>query len=317
MRLRFTHVLLVSSVVLLSFFGLVTVFNLGGDNSLFYKQLLILGISMSAFLVVSKIDFTFLKRGHATLFFYIFVLLVLFVLLLFGYATNGAQSWFRVGGLSVQPAEIAKLSIILLLAKYFHRRHVEIQHFSHIFVSFVYTSIIGLFVLLQPDLGSSLVVFGIWAIMLFISGISKKHIAVLAVCTGLSVIFSWSFLFKEYQKERILNFLDPVRDVRGSGYNVYQSMIAVGSGGVFGKGVDFGTQSNLEYLPEYETDFIFAAFSEEWGFVGSFFVIILFLIIMTSLLYLAITAPGNFELLYTVGVSAYLPLRLDEHCSGM
>jgi rod shape determining protein RodA len=110
-----------------------------------------------------------------------------------------------------------------------------------------------------------LVVLGIWGVVVFISGIPKKYIAGIIFLIVAASVVSWSMFLEPYQKSRVLNFVDPTRDIRGSGYNVYQSMIAVGSGGLWGKGINFGTQSKLSYLPEYETDFIFAAFAEEWG----------------------------------------------------
>jgi rod shape determining protein RodA len=120
----------------------------------------------------------------------------------------------------------------------------------------------------------------------------------------------WGFVFKPYQKARIMNFLNPLADVRGSGYNAYQSMIAVGSGQVVGKGVGFGTQSRLNFLPEYETDFIFAAFSEEWGFIGSLLVIICYIIILWRITRLAIRGQTNFEILYAVGLGIYFATHI-------
>lgn len=302
---RKENLLLVISSVILTFFGLVTVFDMSGDNALFYKQLIIFFVSFTSMLVISKINFSFLKNSNVLILFYILMFLMLCVLLVFGYTNNGAQSWFRIAGVSLQPAEFAKLAIIGVLAKYFYKRHIEIANFWHIIVSFLYTAFIGILVLIQPDLGSALVIFGIWAVVLVVSGVSKKHILVLFSLGVALSAFAWQFVFVQYQKDRILNFIDPVRDIRGSGYNVYQSMIAVGSGGLYGKGVDFGTQSNLKFLPEFETDFIFAAFSEEWGFVGVSIVLLLFFVLISTLFYVSVSASTNFETLYIVGISAY------------
>jgi rod shape determining protein RodA len=297
--------LLCISAVFIILFGLSTIYTGSADNSLFYKQIIIIFISFFTFLIFSFFDISNLKKNNFILYFYIFIFFILSILLIFGYVSNGAQSWFKIGGVSFQPVEFAKIAIIFILAKYFYKRHIEIAHISHIIISFIYTFILAFLVLLQPDFGSALVIFGIWAIVLFVSGISKKQILFLFLSFAIIVFSSWQFFLKDYQKDRILNFLDPVRDIRGSGYNVYQSMIAVGSGGIFGKGVDFGTQSNLAYLPEYQTDFIFAAFAEEWGFVGSLLVIFFFLIIIGKLFLFSTTLNDNFEILIILGFASY------------
>jgi len=192
--------------------------------------------------------------------------------------------------------------LILLLAKYFSKRHMEISAFKHIFVSGMYAGILGLLVLLQPDFGSAVTVFTIWAGMVFVSGISKKHIIFLGLVVVASVASAWNFGFKEYQKQRIINFIHPLADVRGSGYNQYQAVIAVGSGQLWGKGVGYGTQSKLKFLPEYQTDFIFAAFAEEWGFVGTLILLILYGLLLARIIYIGLHGASNFEMLFSGGV---------------
>ncbi len=293
------------SCIILSSFGLSTIYNFTGDNSLFYKQLVIILIGFSSMIALSFLDFSFLKNKNYVFIFYIFTLIVLSVLLFFGYVNNGSQSWFRIAGISFQPAEFAKLALILMLAKYLHKRHVDIAYFNHVLISGLYTLIATALVLKQPDLGSALVIVGIWTVLVFVSGISKKHIFIIFLFAIATIFFAWKFVFANYQKERILNFVDPLRDVRGSGYNVFQSIIAVGSGGFSGKGVSLGTQSKLSFLPEYQTDFIFAGFAEEWGFIGVCMLVFLFLLLIFSLCILATRAPDNFEMLFIMGVAAY------------
>jgi rod shape determining protein RodA len=138
-----------------------------------------------------------------------------------------------------------------------------------------------------------------------VSGISKKHLLLLFV-GGLAIFMvMWTFVFKEYQKDRLRTFIDPLSDIQGTGYNAYQSTIAVGSGQFLGKGVGYGTQSRLNFLPEYETDFIYAAISEEWGFVGSIIILILFGIVIIRILILGYQMNSNFELLFAVGLALY------------
>jgi rod shape determining protein RodA len=166
---------------------------------------------------------------------------------------------------------------------------------------------------LQPDFGGAIIVFCIWFGMVLVSGLSKKHL--FAVFGIGAVIFSllWGFVFQEYQKKRILTFVHPLADIRGAGYNAYQSTITVGSGEMLGKGVGFGTQSRLQFLPEYETDFIFAAFAEEWGFVGVVLLFILYAIVIWRILHNALHGASNFELLYGVGLSVFFMSHFIVH----
>jgi rod shape determining protein RodA len=166
---------------------------------------------------------------------------------------------------------------------------------------------------LQPDFGGAIIIFSIWLGMVLVSGLSKKH---LFVVFGIgSVIFGllWGFVFQEYQKKRILTFLHPLADIRGAGYNAYQSTITVGSGELLGKGVGFGTQSRLQFLPEYETDFIFAAFAEEWGFIGVILLFILYGIVIWRILRFSLHSSSNFEFLYGVGLSIFFMSHFIVH----
>lgn len=276
-----------------------------GADDFFNKQIIWVLVSLSVFIVFSFIDFRFLKRTDVLVWlFSIFsgILLLLFVL---GNVANGAKSWFSFGGFSFQPADMMKLVLILILAKYFSRRHVEIRDIKHIFISGFYALVPFLLVMLQPDFGSAMIIFFIWLGMVLVSGISKTHL--LLVFMAGAVIFAtlWFFVFAPYQKARISNFINPLADVRGSGYNAFQSTIAVGSGQVLGKGLGFGTQSRLKFLPEYQTDFVFAAFSEEWGFVGSTLVLILFSLVIWRILKFSSFGASNFEILFGLGVAIF------------
>jgi rod shape determining protein RodA len=165
-------------------------------------------------------------------------------------------------------------------------------------------------VALQPDFGSALTIFMIWFGMVLVSGISKKHLITVFILGAIVFAGLWNFGFKQYQKARIMNFLHPLADIRGSGYNAYQSVIAVGSGQAFGKGVGYGTQSRLSYLPEYETDFVFAAFAEEWGFVGVIMLFVLFGIVFVRIFGTALKGETNFETLFALGVAIYFMTHL-------
>lgn len=297
---------LIISIIFISLAGLLTMSSFQTHDSYFIKQGAWICISICAFFVMSRLEYRFLKQTRVVISLYLAILFILSILLVLGHVAKGAQSWFNFGGFSFQPSDIMKLVLVIVLAKYFSRRHIEIANIRHVIVSAVYAVIPFILILLQPDLGSALVLGAIWMGLVLISGISKKHLfAVLAIVV---IIFSisWNFVFKPYQKARIMNFIYPLQDIRGTGYNAYQSTIAVGSGGLYGKGVGYGTQSRLNFLPEYKTDFIFAAYSEEWGFVGAILLFIFYTIILYKLAYYALVAESTFEALFTYGVLIWL-----------
>lgn len=297
--------LLISFIIPVLCAGLVTMQSFTGETSLFNHQLIWIGISLVFLFSFSVVDFRFLKRTDVLV--TLFLIFSVFLILLFflGHTAKGAQSWFSIGSFSFQPSDMMKLIVILVLAKYFSRRHIEIRNIKHIFISGIYALIPFLLVFLQPDFGSAIIIFCIWFGMTLISGISKRHFLLVFGIVVVSLGLLWGFVFEQYQKDRIINFLQPLSNIHGSGYNVYQSTIAIGSGKVFGKGVGFGTQSRLNFLPEYQTDFIFAAFSEEWGFVGVVILFILIGLIIWRILHIALLGTTNFEILYGVGLAIY------------
>jgi rod shape determining protein RodA len=234
------------------------------------------------------------------------MLFILSFLFIIGHSSKGAQSWFQFLGVAFQPIDFMKLVLIIVLAKYFSRRHIEIANIRHIIISGIYALIPFVLVILQPDLGSALVLFSIWLGMVLVSGISKKHFFAVIMIGLIAFLFAWELIFKPYQKARIMNFIYPLQDIRGTGYNAYQSTIAVGSGGLIGKGLGYGTQSRLNFLPEYKTDFIFAAFAEEWGFIGTVILLLFYLLILYKLANYALVADSTFESLFTYGVLIWL-----------
>lgn len=270
------------------------------------RQIIWVGISLIVFFVFSLIDFRFLKRTNVLVVLFLatsFILLALFVL---GKVSYGAKSWFDFGLFSFQPVDVMKLVLVLVLAKYFSRRHVEIRDIKHIFISGIYAFVPLVLVLLQPDFGSAMVILFIWLGMVLVSGISKTHLALVALAGAIVFASLWMFAFAPYQKARIYNFINPMADVQKSGYNVFQSTIAVGSGQMFGKGLGFGTQSRLKFLPVPQSDFIFAAFAEEWGFVGSFLLLSLYALVILRILHTAAIGATNFETLFGMGMAIFL-----------
>ncbi len=295
--------ILAIAAVSLSLLGLVTMYSYLGDNSYFERQIIWIVVAVVAMCAASVPDYRFLRTGSATFFVYLASIAMLVGVLIIGEITLGAQSRFDLGFFSFQPADLAKLAVILVLAKYFSKRHIEIAHFKHILISGLYAGLVFVLVFIQPDFGSAIIIFGIWFGMVLVSGISFRHLALVGSLGLIIFMLLWSFGFQDYQKQRILTFLNPLADIQGAGYNAYQSMIAVGSGQVVGKGVGFGTQSKLQFLPEYETDFIFAAFAEEWGIIGVLVLFILFSIVIWRVIYHALLGGSNFERFFAVGTA--------------
>src|SRR3989338_4936865 len=309
---RFRHFdwVLVTSMVPLVSAGLITFTSFGTDSYFFSRQIIWIVIATAIFIISAFIDLRFLRNSNVVAVLYITTLLILFALFLTGSIFRGAQSWFSVGLFAVQPIDIAKIVLVITLAKYFSRRHIEISYFRHIVVSGIYCLCLLLLVLAQPDFGSGVIVFLIWFGIVVVSGISPKHLGLVFGLGLLTFVVLWMLVFRPYQKDRVLTFLDPERDIRGSGYNAFQSVVAVGAGGLYGKGVGYGTQSRLSYLPEYETDFVFAAFAEEWGFIGVLLLFSFLGIVIWRVLANAIRGSTNFELFFGVGVAIILMAHL-------
>jgi len=286
--------------------GLITMNSFqSGNNYFFEKQLIWIAVAIIIFFILSLIDFRFLRRTDVLVSLFALGCISLIVLLLLNNVVRGSRSWFSFGGFSFQPSDPTKLLLILILAKYFSRRHIEIANIRHILVSGFYAFVLFFLVFLQPDFGSSVIIFLVWFGMVLLSGISKKHLIAVFLIGLLSFSVLWFYVFKDYQKERILSFLHPLTDVQDSGYNAYQSTIAVGSGKIFGKGVGYGTQSRLKFLPEYQTDFVFAAFAEEWGYFGVLLLFLLFMIIILQILRNAFHGDTNFEILFGLGLTIF------------
>ncbi len=281
--------------------GLATMTSFGAETGFFTHQLLWVSLGLTLIFVVAHIDVRFLRDSRYVVIFYGIVISLLVLVLLIGKTVKGAKSWFSIGAFSFQPADIVKLLVIAVLAKYFARRHIEIARIKHLVISALYAGLPIALIMLQPDFGSAMVIAGLWLGMALVAGISKKHIMIVAGVGLMVFTVAWLFLFKPYQKARIMTFINPTADIRGSGYNAYQSVIAVGSGGVLGKGLGYGTQSRLNFLPEYETDFIFAAFAEEWGFLGALVIIISFCIFLWRIMHHARHGASNFETLFCIG----------------
>ena len=294
--------LLFLPVLGLSLMGLVTMYSHSGDNLFFNRQIIWIVAAVVAMLLAVVPDYRLLRSGNTVFYFYLVAVFLLMLVLVIGEITLGAQSRFNLGFFSLQPADPAKLVLIIVLAKYFAKRHEQIGDFKHIIISGIYSLFIIGLVVVQPDFGSAAILFCVWLGMVLVSGIKIKHLLTVFVLGTVVFGLLWQFLFFDYQKERILTFLNPLADIQGAGYNAYQSTVAIGSGGLTGKGIGYGTQSKLLFLPEYETDFIFAAFAEEWGMFGVVMLFGFFALLVWRLLYHAMKGTTNFERLFASGV---------------
>jgi len=304
---------LVGAVFLITLAGLITMNSFVDENYFFERQIIWTTIGIALLSLSSLIDWRFLKRTDILTLLFLVANAALLYLLFFGNAVRGAESWFQFGAFSLQPSDFIKVLLILTLAKYFSRRHIEIAHVRHILLSGFYALVPFTLIFLQPDLGSAIIIFLIWFGMIIVAGVSKKHLLLMILAGIIAVSGLWSFGFADYQKERILTFLHPLADLGGAGYNAHQSTIAIGSGGILGKGVGYGTQSRLSFLPEYETDFIFAAFTEEWGLVGVFILFSLFGIVMWRILHTSFLGASNFEMLFGLGLAIYFTSHFIVH----
>jgi rod shape determining protein RodA len=270
-----TLVLTISGIGLLNIYS--AGFTLAGlhQTPLHIKQVQWILIGLVGMALAFFIDYRFLSR-HAYIIYGISIVLLLIVFTT-GYATRGSQRWIAAYGFTFQPSELVKLTIILALAKYFDGHQIgRNYHLSELFIPFLIVIIPFLFILRQPDLGTALILFILFFSIVFFVGLDWKSLLIAAAGGLFLTPIGWQFL-KDYQKERVLTFFSPERDPLGSGYHIIQSMIAVGSGGIFGKGFLKGSQTQLKFLPEQQTDFVFSVFAEEWGFLGGIILLIMFL----------------------------------------
>ncbi|MHB1769634.1 MAG: FtsW/RodA/SpoVE family cell cycle protein [Minisyncoccota bacterium] len=313
-RLFFDWTLLLPALML-SFLGILTMSTFGQGASLAPRQILWLCVATGVYLVLSTLDMRFIRRTSIVMALYALSFALLALLLIVAHPVLGSRAWFSLGPISFQPADLAKLSLIMLLAKYLSRRHVEIGDFRHILVSGAYTLTFVLLILVEPDLGNAIIFGTLWLGMMLVSGISKKHLAILGLIGLLVASALWFGGLKPYQRARIVSFINPAADIHGSGYNAYQAKIAVGSGELFGKGIGYGTQSKLRFLPEYQTDFIFAAFAEEWGFVGVVLLLLTYGLLFARLAQIARAAATNFDTFFTLGVLILFAAHVAIHAS--
>ena len=290
--------ILLTCILLLGLISLMTMYSTDGGKILFhtkshFTKLIVFTIMMLIFSFIN-IKYWFII-GY---FFYIIVIALLVWTYLFGIKSSGSQRWIDLYFINLQPSELMKICIILCLAKFFHRMKLEnVNSIYTILTSLIIILLPMGLVIVQPDLGTALLIAISGIAVLWFAGINHKYFLYTMMGFLISLPFIISFL-KPYQKLRVLTFLNPDRDPLGAGYQIIQSKIAVGSGGIFGKGFLKGTQSYLEFLPEKHTDFIFTLFSEEFGFVGSAFLLIIYAIIIYRIIAIGASSRSYFAKIF-------------------
>lgn len=294
---------MVAAVLFLTGISLLALYGISAagfkETNIIWKQLISVFVGIGAMAFFSRVDYHYLRAYSRPIYF--ITIIVLILVLLFGNIVHGTSGWLGFGIFKIQPVEFAKIALIIFLASFISSKKMILGEIVQLVASLVLTVIITFLVIKQPDFGSAMVLLGIWIGMAFLSGINKK---ILLVLLGIGIIASavtW-FNLADYQKARIGSFVDPELDIRGRGYNVFQAIVAVGSGGMTGKGIGQGSQSQLNFLPESHTDFIFSTVTEELGFLGAMLVLFLYAVLFYQIRKIALLSPDNFGYLVASGI---------------
>ena len=293
--------ILLFCLILLSIVSVLVMYSTDGGQVLYHTKSHFIKL-LTFFSLMIVISFFNIRLWHITSYFIYFIILILLIWVsTYGIKVSGSQRWINLYFIVLQPSELMKIGIILCLAKYYHRLKIDnINSFTSILVALSIIIVPIILVLSQPDLGTSVLIALSGLIILWLAGVKMKYFFISFITFLISLPFIISFL-KPYQKLRILTFLDPDRDPLGAGYQIIQSKIAIGSGGLSGKGFLKGTQSYLEFLPEKHTDFIFTLFSEEFGFIGSICLLLIYSIIIIRVIRIGVISRSDFAKLFCFG----------------
>lgn len=295
---------LISLIWILACIGFVMLFSAAGGSFFpwLIKQLIYFFIFFPIMILIAITDIKFwFKIAYPC---YFIALIMLIIVDIMGHNSMGATRWVRIGGaITVQPSEIMKICMVFALAKYFYNIEAEeIQKIRFIIIPLLIIAVPAFFIFDQPDLGTASILLMVGIGVLFVAGVKMWKFVAVGISGLIAIPFLWNFVLYDYQKKRILNFIDPNNDPLGSGYNIIQSKIAIGSGGFYGKGLLNGTQGQLDFLPERQTDFIFTMLSEELGFIGSVFTITVYSLIIYLGTSIALKTKHQFGRLLVMGV---------------
>ena len=309
-KLKAVDYFLIIIVAIIGSISVVSIYSTESGNFSFYTKnhLTRFLVFFSMFLVLSFVRVSFWYRQAYI--FYIIGILLLLLVIFFGISASGSKRWINFFIMNLQPSELMKIAIIVCFARYYHRiQSSDIQSYKYLLQPIILLLIPCYLVITQPDLGTAILIAGSGLAIIWLAGLNLKYF----IYSGLILLVSLPFvisILKPYQKSRILTFFNPDRDPLGAGYQIIQSKIAIGSGGLLGKGFLQGTQSYLEFLPEKHTDFIFTLFSEEFGFVGSMVLILLYALLIYRIIRIGFSSRSFFAKLYCYGFASALFLYI-------
>jgi len=304
---------LFASVFLLACFGLAEIYSVslgkgGADLLNFKKQIFFIILGVFLLFLFAFLDYHSLRNYSPYL--YILGAGLLILVLIFGRTIRGTRGWFYFGNFSFQPVEFVKIVLLLFLARFFSNMSRQIRPLKHLILSGLGVLFFIILVLAQPDFGSALILLALWLIFLLIAGFNKKYFLIIGLILAISLSSLWIFSFQDYQKQRIITFLNPAFNPLDQGYNVSQAIIAVGAGRLTGRGIGFGSQSQLKFLPEAQNDFIFAVVAEELGFLGISLIILFFAVLFSRCLLNLKKINNDFGVFFVLGVLGLLFIQM-------
>ena len=301
------------AVLLLIIFGLVEIYSVALSHETlsllnFKKQIFFALFGIALLFSFSFIDYHNFRSLSNYL--YILGVIILCGVFVFGTALRGTRGWFYFGGFGFQPVEFVKIILLIFLAKYFSHSSVKIRPLKHLILSGLGSLLFIVLVLFQPDFGSALILLLAWLAMVLAAGFNKKHLLIVALILLMALAVAWQGFFEDYQKQRVITFLNPSFDPLNQGYNITQAIIAVGAGGIYGRGIGFGSQSQLKFLPEAQNDFIFAVIAEELGLLGVILVISFFAIFFYRCLVGIKKVNNDFGIFFILGAAGLLFIEM-------
>ncbi|MFH1226131.1 MAG: rod shape-determining protein RodA [bacterium] len=304
--------LLLAVAIFLVVLGLTALYSVSlslAGNSFFnfQKQIIFFLIGLILFFLVCFVNYKIFKSLSGPI--YLLAVILLVGVLFFGRTIRGTTGWFDFGFFNLQPVEFAKLALIVFLGKYFSDRR-ETYDLRHLMITGLAAVILIALVFLQPDLGSALVLLLLWLGLLLVLGAKRLHLLSLVLLICLLSVMAWFFVLEDYQKDRLITFVSPAADPLGIGYNIKQSIIAIGSGRLWGQGLSFGSQSQLKFLPESQTDFVFAVIAEELGLLGVVLVLVLWAVIFYRLIKAARQTSDDFGSIIIIGLVILLVIQV-------
>lgn len=312
-QLRRFDWILFSITLILVIFGLVAIYSIAvnaeePDFFILLKQLIALLLGLVALFALGFLDYRVL-RSYANILYWLGVVLLIGVLI-GGVTIRGTRGWYSIFGQVFQPVEIVKILLVIFLSKYLALKSASLFTFRNLVISALFVFLPFILVVIQPDLGSALTFLALWIGMIWLTKVKKSHILIIVSFLLIVALISWFFLLQDYQKARITTFFQPARDPLGQGYNITQSIVAIGSGQFWGRGLSLGPQSRLNFLPAKETDFIFSVIAEGLGFVGSFFILALFGLLFWRIIKVMRVAQDDFGVFLTWGILLLIAVQV-------